>query len=143
MPYKQDKVNRDLREHDSEGSEFQKKVVSYLEGLLKVSADQMSTYYDQWDNNEFIYRGYRSLDKDDKQSISEGNPPKIIVPMKYAQAQTALSFAFSTFTQKKSLYELYGTGPEDQRYSLALETDLDYQMTNQKALFKIYCYLLS
>jgi len=142
VAYNQEKINRDLATRDSSGSEFQKKVVQYCEQCLKISANQMSDYYDQWDNNEFIYRGYRGLDKDDKESIKEGNPPKIIVPITYAQAQTALSFAFSTFTQKSTLFELLGSGPEDQRYSLALETDLDYQMRNQKSLFKIYCYLL-
>lgn len=142
MPYNQEKVNRDLRENDNDASEFQKKVVQYCESCLKISANQMSDYYDQWDNNEFIYRGYKALDKDDKDSLKDGGPPKIIVPITYAQAQTALSFAFSTFTQKSVLFELSGTGPEDQRYNLAMETDLDYQMNNQKALFKLYCYLL-
>lgn len=142
MPYKQENIDRDLSENDSNGSEFQKKVVDYCMACVKASADEMSKYYSNWDNNDFVYRGYRTLDRDDKESAAKGEPTKIIVPITYAQTQTALSFIFSTFTQKKVLFELLATGPEDEAGKSAMETDLDYQMTNQKALFKLYCYLL-
>ena len=142
MPYNQEKVDRDLRERDSESSEFQKKVVDLCLQYVKASSNEMSKYYSDWDNNDYIYRGYRSLDKDDKDSIKEGTPPKIIVPITYAQTQTALSFIFSTFTQRRVLFELLASGPEDETFKLALEQDVDYQMTNQKALLKLYLYLL-
>lgn len=142
MSYDQEKINTDLRENDNSTSEFQKKVVELCMSWVKVSADEMSKLYDNWDNNDFIYRGYRSVDKEDKDSIKAGEPPKIIVPITFAQTQTALSFLFATFMQKPRLYELLPSGPEDGKSQEALETDLDYQMTKQKALFKIYCYLL-
>lgn len=142
MAYNQEKVDRDLRENDITSSEFQKKVLDYVMAFVRTSADEMSKYYANWDNNDFVYRGYRSMDRDDKDSVAKGEPAKIIVPITYAQTQTALSFIFSTFTQKKVLYEMLARGPEDEGGKLAFETDIDYQMSYQKALFKLYCYLL-
>lgn len=142
MPYSQEKIDRDLVENDANASDFQKRVGEYCMAFVRASSDEMSKYYTNWDNNDFIYRGYRAIDRDDKDSIAKGEPPKIIVPITYAQTQTALSFIFSTFTQKKVLFELLSRGPEDEKGKLALETDIDYQMSYQKALFKLYCYLL-
>jgi hypothetical protein len=140
--YSQEVIDRDLAENDSEASKWQKKIVEFCSTYIKASANEMSRYYDDWDTNDLVYRGYRFMDKDDKEAVVKGEPPKIIVPITYAQAQTALSFIFSTFTQRRVLFELLAGGPEDEKYKLALETDLDYQMTNQKALLKLYLYLL-
>lgn len=142
MAYSEEKINRNLQENDSESSEFQKNVVQLCLDYAKTSADEMSSLYDGWDSHDLVYRGYRALDKDDKESVKKGDPPKIIVPITYAQTQTALSFIFSTFAQKPMLYELVANGPEDEKNKSALEMDINYQMVNQKAMFKLYCYLL-
>lgn len=142
MPYKQELIDRDLRDHDNAESDFQKRVVELCMSWVKASSDEMYKMYENWDNNDLIYRGYRSVDKEDRESMKEGGPPKIIVPITYAQTQTALSFIFATFMQKPMLFELLANGPEDEKNKSALEMDLGYQMTNQKALFKLYCFLL-
>jgi hypothetical protein len=141
-PYKQETIDRDLAEKASAESAWQKKIVDFCMTYVKTSAAEMSKQYDTWDSNDLVYRGYRTLDKDDKDSANKGEPVKIIVPITFAQTQTALSFVFSTFTQRRVMYELLASGPEDEKFKIALETDLDYQMTNQKALFKLYMYLL-
>jgi hypothetical protein len=142
MPFNQEKIDRDLRENDSTSSEFQKEVVSFCMAYVKNSADEMARLYDNWDSNDAIYRGYRALDRDDKKSVKDGEPPKIIVPITYAQTQTALSFIFSTFAQKPAFFELVARGPEDVSKREALETDLDYQCQYQKMMLKLYLYLL-
>ena len=138
----QELINKDLAENDSNSSSFQKKVVEMCNRYVKLSAEQMSRFHDGWDNNDFIYRGYKLFDKDDKDAVKDGEPPKIIVPITYAQTQTAISFILSTFSQRDAFYQLVGVGPEDCHKVQALETDLNYQMTKQKHLFKLYCYLL-
>jgi hypothetical protein len=138
MPYDQEAINKDLAEHDSSESEFQQKVVQLCKRFVKQSADAMSTFYDTWDNNDVVYRGYRLPDKNDKDAQKDGEPPKIIVPVTYAQLQTAVSFLFATFSQKPVLFEMQGGGPEDEQYARALETDIDYQMRKQQMMFKLY-----
>jgi hypothetical protein len=138
MPYNQETINRDLAEHNTSDSEFQKKVVELCKRFVKQSADAMSTFYDTWDNNDVVYRGYRMPDKNDKDANKDGEPPKIIVPVTYAQLQTAVSFLFATYSQKPVLYEILGGGPEDQNGTMAFETDIDYQMRRQQMMFKLY-----
>ncbi len=138
MPLNQEEINRDLREKSSADSEFQQKVVQLCQRFIKQSSDAMSTFYDTWDNNDFVYRGYRLPDKNDKDAQKDGEPPKIIVPVTYAQLQTATSFLFATFSQKRVLYEIMGGGPEDESGALAIETDIDWQMRRQQIMFKLY-----
>lgn len=138
----QDKINRNLRESGSDGSDFQRKVLESMRNWMRVSSNKMSEYHSGWDSNSYVYRGYRVIDKDDKDSIKEGTPSKIIVPLTYAQIQTAISFILSTYTQRDNMLELRGTGPEDEKLSFALTTDLSYQLRDQKFVLKLYFWLL-
>lgn len=138
----QEAINRELTEKDSNSSEFQRKVIETVRKYMKASANKMSVFHTGWDANSYIYRGYRVTDKDDVDSIKEGNPPKVIVPITYAQVQTALSFILSTYTQRDNMLELRGTGPEDEKPSMALTTDLTYQLNDQKFVLKLYFWLL-
>jgi len=138
----QQAINKDLAENDSNSSEWQKKVIESVRKYMSASANKMQTYHTGWDANSYIYRGYRVNDKDDVASLKEGIPPKVIVPITYAQVQTAISFILSTYTQRDSMFELRGTGPEDERNSFALTTDLSYQLNDQKFILKLYFWLL-
>ncbi len=138
----QEKINRNLREQTSESSDFQRKVVESMRKWIKTSANKMSQFHTGWDANSYIYRGYRSMDKDDADAARAGEPSKIIVPLTYAQIQTAISFILSTYTQRDNMLELRGTGPEDEKYSFALTTDLSYQLRDQKFVLKLYFWLL-
>ncbi len=140
--FTQEKINRDLQETDSTGSEFQKKVVEMVRGYMKTSADRMSRLHTSWDNNSLIYRGYRVPDKDDADAVKDGEPPKIIVPITYAQVQTALAFIIATFSQRDNVFDLRGIGPEDEKNVFAMNTDLQYQQNDQKFMLKLYFWLL-
>lgn len=138
----QEKINRNLQEKDSESSEFQRKVVEYCRKLLKASADRMSEFHSAWDCNAYAYRGYRTLDKDDRDALKSGEPAKLVVPITYAQTQTAISFILSTFSQRENIFEVRGRGPEDEQPSLAISTDLQYQLEKDNFLLKLYFWLL-
>lgn len=138
----QEKINRNLQEKDSEASEFQRKVVDYCRKLMKASSDKMSEFHDAWDTNSYVYRGYRVTDKDDKDALKSGEPAKLIVPITYAQVQTAISFIISTFSQRDNIMEVRGTGPEDEKNSLAISTDLSYQLMQDSFMLKLYFWLL-
>jgi hypothetical protein len=143
MPYSQEKVNKDLQSKATQDSEFQKCVLEELNKYIKSSSDKMSTYWESWDEHNRLYRGYIRPDLKDEEAQAKKEPVKIIVPVSYAQVQTALSFVFSTFAQRASFYELVGTGPEDQgAKALAMETDLQYQLYNQQFMLKLYLWLL-
>jgi len=140
--FTQEKINRDLQENDSTSSEFQSKVVHFVHACMKLSADRMSRLHASWDSNSYIYRGYRMPDKDDADAMKDGEPPKIIVPITYAQIQTALSFILATYGQRDNVYECRGLGPEDEKNTFALNTDLSYQLNDQKFTLKLYFWLL-
>lgn len=138
----QEKINRNLSEMDSTSSEFQRKVLETVRKWMKGSADKMSSFHTAWDANSYIYRGYRMMDKEDAEAIKDGEPAKLIVPITYAQVQTAISFILSTYTQRDNILELRGVGPEDEKNSLAVSTDLSYQLNHDKFVLKLYFWLL-
>lgn len=142
MAFSQEKVNRDLTENDSNGSEFQRKVIESVRRYMRASANKMTQYQLGWDSNSYIYRGYRVTDKEDRDAVRDNEPPKIIVPITYAQIQTALSFILSTFTQRPNMLEVMGLPGQDEKYAFAINSDLTYQMTDQKFILKLYFWLL-
>lgn len=116
--------------------------MEFCKRFIRISSDEMCRFYDAWDNSDYTYRGYRILDRDDKDAIKDSEPPKIIVPVTYAQIQIAISFILGTYLQRKYFYELSTDVPEEQKYVIALETDINYQIVRQKFALKLYCYLL-
>lgn len=138
----QDAINRNLAEKNSDSSEFQKKVIESVRKYMKASANKMQVYHTGWDANSYVYRGYRIADKEDVKAVKDGEPPKVIVPITYAQVQTAISFILSTYTQRDNMFELRGVGPEDEKNSFAVTSDLSYQLNNQKFVLKLYFWLL-
>lgn len=138
----QEAINRDLREKDANSSIMQKKILDKARALLKASSDHMSTYYNLWDSNDDIYRGYRVKDRNDQEAKEKGEPSKIIVPITFAQVQTAISFILSSFQQRARFFELRGMGPEDEHKCFALEADLDYQLNRNKSYLLFYNWML-
>jgi len=138
----QDEINKDLAEKDTNESEFQKKVLDYIHPLQKVAADKMCEYHESWDLHDWIYRGYRIKDREDKESDSKKEPGKIIIPVTFAQVQTAVSFLMSTYLQREHFFELRGMGPEDEKPVFAVQQDMSYQLTKNQWPLKLYCWLL-
>lgn len=139
----QDKINQSLGEKNNESSLWQKNLCEQVRKWMSASATKMSTYHDEWDSNSYVYRGWRVADKQDVAAIKDGEPTKIIIPITYAQIQTALSFILSTYQQRKYFLELQGMGPEDVKPSMALTTDLTYQLNKQQFILRMYHWLLS
>lgn len=138
----QEQINRDLAENESGSSQLQSALLEFYRKRIKASASEMSKHHAQWDNNSYIYRGYRVGDKQDADAVKDGEPPKIIVPITYAQIQTALSFIMSTFAQRENLFEVRGMGPEDEKNSFALNMDLQYQSHKDHLALKLYYWAL-
>lgn len=138
----QPSINQDLATREPTESKLQQEVLKKTRTYLKRSSEKMSQFYDRWDRNDDIYRGYRVLDRDDKDAASKKEPTKIIVPVTFAQVQTAISFIFSTLIQREHLFELRGMGPEDDKKVFALETDLQYQVDKNKSHLFLYFWLL-
>ena len=138
----QEQIDRDLAEKDTPESEFQKKVLEYVKPLLKASSDKMSRHHLAWENYDWIYRGYRINDREDKEAAAKGEPSKIIVPLTFAQVQTAISFLMATYLQRNNFYEFRGMGSEDDKLVFGLETDISYQLSQNAWPLKLYYFLL-
>ena len=136
----QEQIDKDLR--TMARSPFQDKVLSQIQGYMKLSSAYMSKYWDAWDHHMEIFRAFRVFDKEDTEDERKKLPPKIILPTTYAQIQTALSYLIAIFTQRKDFFEMEGNGPEDVKVALALQTDLTYQTNKNKMVLVLYCWLL-
>lgn len=105
-------------------------LLSKCKELLRISRGTMKNYYSQWDRNDRVYRGERAMDNADRQAINRNEPPKVVVPLTYSQTQTFTAFMTMLFTQRDYVYELGGTGVEDEQPAklgqACLERDLNY-----------------
>jgi hypothetical protein len=140
MPFSQDKINDLLKKEDK--SEFEVAVLKELDSYLRSSSEKMSEYWESWRRADESYRGFLEADKQDAKDAADKKPTKVLVPITYAQIQTATSFVHSTFSQKERLFELTGSGSEDVANSEAMETDLNYQVDKSKLMVKLYAFIL-
>ena len=135
MAYDQDKVNSTLAE--SKDSEFEKKILTLVNGYLRASSDVMSKYWTKWDKTQALYQGYVPVNNKDTDAKSSSEPSRIIIPMSFAQLQTAAAFTFAQFTQKDRFFELNYRGPNKSHLIEALETDLAFQTGKTKLPVKV------
>lgn len=140
MSFSQDKINALLKE--GRDSPLEQKLRQELIRYIKASSEKMQTYWGNWEESQRKYYGKLRKDNEDIESRAKGEPEKVLIPVTFAQIQTAVSFIFGTFTQKEKFFEMQGEGPEDEKSVLALETDLDYQIRKSKAMLKLYSFLV-
>lgn len=101
-------------------------------GLVKMSRNTMSKYYDVWDRNESVFRGERSPDSADRQAAKKNEPGKVYVPLTHSQVQTFVSFMVMMLTQRDYFYELSGSGPEDERPAKLAQAVLQRDLEHNK-----------
>lgn len=136
----QEAVIQDLQTKDK--SDFQDKVSRFVADSMKYSYQEMQTYHPSWEEADLIYRGYRLPDKEDKEAQSKKEPPKIILPISYAQSQVFVSFLLETFMVNGNIYRLKGAGPEDQRFLGGIERELEYQTAHLMFYVRLYNWFL-
>lgn len=138
----QEQINKDLKENKTADSPFQTAVMELYRSFITRGSDEMSRYWGRWDKNHRNYQGYRVPDKEDVENVNKGGTEKIIIPLSYAQAQTAAAGILNMYMQKEVLFELMSYGPEDQKNVMAMERVLDYQVRQNKIYRKLYTYIL-
>lgn len=138
----QEAINSDLKNKDTSESPLQTALLSAYKDFMCSSSQEMSEYWDKWDKNYFKYCGYRIKDNEDKKSEAKGGTSKIIVPMSYAQVQTAAAGVLAMLMQKERIFELMSFGPEDQTMCEGLERDIDYQVRYNRIYHFMYLYLI-
>ena len=126
----EDHVIRELNKKDH--SQELGDLLSHCKDLIDMSRTAMSNYYTRWDIADATYRGERCLDADDRKAIERGEPVKVVLPLTGSQVQTFKSFISSLFTQRDYLYELAGSGVEDEKPAklaqACVERDLTHNM---------------
>jgi hypothetical protein len=98
-----------------EPTEFHAALLKHVKGLVEMSRRKMSEFYADWDHNDTVYRGRTNPDKQDAQAKDRGEPTKMIIPLTYSQINTFVAFCVSLYTQRERLFELVGTGDEDDK----------------------------
>jgi hypothetical protein len=106
-------VVKELNRDEVDLSDFHKELLDHVKKLVRMSRSKMSKYYDDWDQQQRIYKGERQPDKDDVEMVKREKPVKMVVPSTFAQVMTFTSFLFLLYTQNKTFYELLPTGDED------------------------------
>lgn len=138
----QEQINTDLRTKKSTESPFQRHLVDIYRSFMVQSAGQMGQYWEIWDKDYEKYCGYRKVDKEDVQNKKAGGTEKIIVPLTFAQVQTAAAGILQMFMNKERLYELVSYGPEDEQIREGLERDIDYQLRQNRIYHTIYLQIV-
>lgn len=105
---------------------------STLKALIKISRNEMSKYYDQWDYFDQVYRGERKVDVKDLKARSRGEPEKLIIPLSYSQVETFTSFGYATYNQRDNFYDLIASGQEDEQPAKMAEALLEQNLTYNK-----------
>lgn len=123
----------ELNRSEQEPSSFCNTLLEHTRALVKMSRTQMSQHYRDWDRQDEVYRGYRTLDKEDVEQAQKDKPVKMVVPNTFAQVMTFASFLFLLFKQNRTFFELQPTGSEDYGYKeedceLLLERDLRHNI---------------
>lgn len=119
---------------------FHDELLKHGMNLIKMSRSKISTYYNDWDTQNDVFRGNRYLDSEDVKQARRGKPTKMVVPNTFAQVMTFTSFLFLMFNQNKTFFELIPSGQEDygqkeQDIEKILERDLRRNQWN-KLLFQ-------
>lgn len=135
-----ERIQRELEAE--EPTEFHKEMLQHCRDLVKLSSDHMTQFYDQWDSHNDVYQGRRSPDASDLKAKKRDEPTKMVVPLTYAQVQTAIAFCFATFFQRERFYELVGMGSEDAKAAKVGEALLDRDLQYNTAQLKVYQFLL-
>lgn len=101
-------------------------------GLVNGSRNVMKQYYSLWDANDRTYRGERTLDEKDKKALKRDEPAKVYVPLTQSQIQTFVSFAVMMLTQRDYMFELSGSGVEDEKAAKLAQAVLQRDLVHNK-----------
>lgn len=118
-------------------------LLTKVRSLVDMSRSQMSTHYCDWDKMQEAYDAKKDLTKQDRKSIGQGNPPKISVPLTYAQINTFVAFMFMMYHQRERFFELeVAGGPEDDKLREVTEKILQQDLSFNSFSLILYQFLL-
>lgn len=136
-----DKVKAELSQ--KQHTPFHSRLLEHCKALVNMSRSDMSSYHNDWEDADMVYRGQRTRDKDDESANKKGAPSKIVVPLTYAQVQTFIAFVMSLYEQRDRFFELEGTGEEDHRAAKLGEALLDQNLEYNQFSLVLYQFLLN
>lgn len=125
-----DRIKLSLEKRDL--TEFHRRVLDHVKGLVRMSRTHMKTYYTRWDHNVEVYKGEITPDTADADAEARGEPTKMVVPISHAQVEALVSFCMSLYLQRNSIFELIATGEEDSRASKIAQAVLDRDLSWNK-----------
>lgn len=104
-----------------------------LRERIKLSRDAMSQRYDQWSQNEDLFKAYIPETDADKlrDAQRKGGKPQyttIAVPYSYSIAMTAHTYFSSVFMARAPMLQFSGRHGEGEMQVQAVEAIMDYQM---------------
>jgi len=115
-----------------EPGKFHDELLEHCKDLVKLSRDEMESYYERWDEYDMSWRAQREPDKADLKAGERGEPQKLVLPVTHTQIETFVAFCVQVYTQRPSFYELSGTGTEDIAAAKVAEAVLDHNLRHNK-----------
>lgn len=112
--------------------------------LVRMSASEMSQYYERWDEQQRVWEAERAADEEDRKSRKKNQPIKMVAPLSYAQTMTFIAVVLMLYRQKERFFELAPVGEEDHQYvevsEILLQQDLNYNKFDL-LMFQFLLYL--
>jgi hypothetical protein len=102
----------------------------------------MRDFYDQWDQNDAVYRTLVARDKADQAARDRKEPGKMVVPVTYSQINTFITFCYSLLTQRERFFELTGYTPDDEQPAKIGEALLARDLEKNIFTAKLWQFLL-
>lgn len=136
-----DKIKEQLEMEEL--SPFHKALLQHCKSLIDTSRSKMQDYYKAWDAIDATYWAELAATEADKKARDRKEPGSLVVPTTYMQAQTFIAFCFSMFFQKEILFEVSGTGPEDEEPAKTAEAVVEHNLNYCQFDSKLYQYLLN
>jgi hypothetical protein len=112
--------------------DFHAKLLQKCKDLLKMSRDEMQSFYPLWDKYDMAYRTERYRDEADTKARERKEPEKMVIPMTYSQIDTFCAFLYQVYTQRPSFFEFSGTSAEDVQAAKLAEATMEYNLDRNK-----------
>lgn len=126
------------------GSPEHSKLLTHLLDLHRMSSREMSRFHNRWRANEMQYQAYmttKSVEDLRKAAIKGSTKPEFVditVPYTYASVQTIVTYLLHTFCGRRPMWQVGSNRNDKVRLSQNLETILQYNADQERAVRKLY-----
>ena len=138
----------ELKEKIKPGSDSHKKLLTKFLGMLKLSEEKMSTFYNRWNYRELQYQAYVTtkdwerlwrIAKETKEGTNSVQKivPTLVVPYMFSTIRTIVTYLTTVFLARKPLFTVGANNSQYIEAAKNMETLLQYNAEHSK--FVMHC----